>query len=72
MPRERTVVVPFRRPRCKVPHCERDSECRGLCRSCYQSAYLLVSAGVTSWDELEKRGKVQPTTTAKSWFLSEA
>jgi hypothetical protein len=68
MRRERTIIA--RRVRCLVPHCDRDAECRGLCRSCYQSAYQLVVTGSITWDELEARGKVRPTASAKSWFLS--
>jgi len=32
---------------------------RGLCSSCYQTAWLLVKAGRTTWDELEQHGKVK-------------
>jgi len=67
MPHERTVVT--RKPRCRVPRCQRDAECRGVCRSCYQSAYQLVAAGAITWKELEDRGKVDRTETAKQWFL---
>lgn len=66
--RERTVAV-SRRPKCRVPHCRRDAECRGLCRSCYQSAYQLVSDGVVTWDDLERRGKVESVRTTKAWLL---
>lgn len=68
MPRERTIMV--RTARCRVPVCDRDAECRGLCRSHYQSAYSLVVAGVTTWKELEDRGKCDRTASVKSWFLA--
>ena len=68
MRRERTIVI--RSAKCRVPHCPRKAECRGLCRSCYQSAYLLVSSGAISWSDLEQRGKVDVVRTAKEWFLA--
>jgi hypothetical protein len=70
MPRERTIVA--RAPRCRVPHCHRDSVTRGLCRSCYQSAYMLVREGYVTWQQLEDRGKCERTTSAKSFFLQTA
>lgn len=66
MRRERTFVA--RAPRCRVPTCSRDAKCRGLCRSCYQTAYLLTKHGV-SWEDLERRGKVAEVRTVKDWLL---
>ncbi len=67
----REITVAARTPRCRVPHCDRDSVSRGLCRSCYQGAYVLVNIEkVTTWEDLEKRGKVAATTSTKAWLLS--
>lgn len=67
MPREKTVAV---RSRCRVPHCGRDAHCRGLCPSHYQTAYQLVANEIVTWEELERRGKVEPVFSAKGWFLA--
>lgn len=64
---ERTIAT---RSRCRVPRCTRAAECRGLCRSCYQSAYQLVTAELVTWEQLEKQGKVEPVFSVKSWFLA--
>lgn len=61
------------RQRCRRPHCSRIATCRGLCQSDYQTAYQLVTAGVTTWEELERHGKAdEPRRSAKSWFLNKA
>ena len=70
MRREVTVATRLR-AKCRVPHCHRDGISRGLCRSCYQSAYQLVAGGTVTWTELERRGKVAAVQTSKSWFLEE-
>lgn len=66
--REKTIAVSVR---CRRPSCKRDAVCRGLCRSCYQAAFTLVTSGVTTWEHLERRGKVdEPRASAKGWFLA--
>lgn len=43
----------------------------GLCRSDYAAAHRLVSMGVTTWDELLAKGKIDPKRpSAKAWLLS--
>lgn len=67
----REVTVAVRTPRCKTPgHENRDAVCRGVCRSCYQSAWILVNDGAVQWKQLEERGKVEATTSTKEWLLS--
>ncbi len=68
MLREKTFAA--RVASCRVPDCKRDPACRGLCRSHYQSAYTLVVMGASTWKQLEEKGKVAATTSAKQWFLS--
>lgn len=41
---------------CLVPGCDRKSEARGICRSCYNSAVLEIQKYRTSWSELENLG----------------
>lgn len=67
MQREKVFMV--RGPRCLVPRCNRDASCRGLCRSCYQAAYMLVTSGSVTWQQLEARGKVNEVRTVKDWLL---
>ncbi len=43
--------------KCLNPKCENKSEVRGLCRSHYVYASLLVRTGNSTWEELEKHGK---------------
>lgn len=65
--KERTVLAGGR---CRRPQCWRGAMSRGLCGSCYQVAYQLVTSGATTWEELEKRGKADSLRrNAKSWFL---
>lgn len=67
--REHIIAVPAAK-RCRRPGCLRDAEIRGLCRSDYQTASVLVSEGVVSWEQLEQRGKVdEPRRSVKSWLL---
>lgn len=44
-------------PLCLRPGCGRTARARGLCDSCYQGAFNLVSNKRTTWEELEKNGK---------------
>jgi len=46
--------------KCLVKSCERKAYCRGLCRSCYQTALKAVSNGKTTWEELEAMGLSLP------------
>lgn len=57
--------------RCKRPGCKREAVAKGLCRSDYAAAHRLVADGITTWEELERKGKTDPKRpSAKSWFLA--
>lgn len=42
--------------KCRIDGCNGIAKWRGLCVRCYRSAWRLVSAGSTTWDDLVKRG----------------
>jgi hypothetical protein len=68
--REKTVAM--RLPvRCRRPRCQGEAKCFGLCRSCYYMAWLLVSKGMTTWEELRRTGRIdEPKRGAtKDWLL---
>lgn len=48
------------RPACLVPTCDREARSRGLCINDYNKACRLVREGKTSWEKLERQGKVHP------------
>lgn len=60
---------------CKFPDCEKKANARGLCDVHYTHAYLMVKRKKTTWDKLEKAGKVNPKIekpakpTFKDWLL---
>jgi len=66
-------------PNCLYPNCQSKQplgRARGLCNTHYQAAYLLVKKGRTTWEDLEKRGKVKPIApwyagTVSKWFLED-
>jgi hypothetical protein len=45
---------------CMVDQCKRPADTRGVCKSCYVHARVLVLSGETSWAELESMGLVMP------------
>lgn len=47
--------------KCLVPECDHNASCRGLCRSCYQTAFVLIKQGKTTWDQLVSFGLAGPT-----------
>lgn len=59
--------------KCLNPDCERVSETRGLCGTCYTVIREIVTAGQKTWAELEAEGKVLPKkrrpSTARQWVL---
>ena len=66
-----TTVVCTSKPRCLRAGCKRAAEIRGLCRSDYQTAYVLVATGVTTWEQLERKGRVdERRPSPKEWFLA--
>lgn len=70
--RETTIVPASTKPQriCLRPKCNRVAECRGLCGSDYVIANRLVNEGLTTWEELERKGKAEEhKRTAKAWFL---
>lgn len=67
--REHTVAMLLPQ-RCMRPRCPREAKVFGLCRSCYGQARQVVLAGLTTWEELRRNGKVaEPRRTAKEWLL---
>lgn len=70
---ERTIAMPqtIVIVRCKRPGCKNEAAARGLCRSDFTAAWRLVSDAVTTWEELERRGKVDPKRpSARQWLLA--
>ncbi len=62
-------------PLCLRPGCGKPAHIRGLCRCCYGSALLLVKKGVTTWEDLESKGKANRrfknrVGAAHEWLLS--
>lgn len=60
--------------RCMMPGCLENASCRGLCMKCYSMANRLVQQGRTTWEQLEKNGKILPkhSQNAKvNWLLEE-
>ena len=62
--------------KCLVPMCIADLRVRGLCVKHYSTARKLVSAGRTTWRDLEKAGKSEPQRSsargpgdASNWFM---
>jgi len=59
--------------KCLYPACKSEAITRGLCRTCYNVAQRLVREGQTTFDKLQKEGKMLPSTRDRSkhnWFLS--
>lgn len=57
--------------KCLTPECERKSKARGLCLPCYKVAGRLVVKEETTWEKLEKAGKIAPRKRklAANWLL---
>jgi hypothetical protein len=61
---------------CIVTDCKRPAETRGVCKSCYAHARVLVLSGETCWQELESMGLVKvahkhaPKNPLKAAFLA--
>jgi hypothetical protein len=49
--------------KCLVDGCEGEAKTRGLCHKCYQTAFMSVKKGKTTWDELVKLGLVKPASS---------
>lgn len=60
---------------CLYPGCTSSPITRGLCKIHYQYAYRLVQGGKTTWEQLEKEGKVAPKSKKveeiTNWFLND-
>jgi hypothetical protein len=56
---------------CLVPWCDKPITCRGLCRTHYQMMVRAVASGLTSYEALEKSGKITTTTYGhfSKWLL---
>jgi len=50
--------------KCIVDYCSNDTttlgSARGLCRSHYGSVRKLITKGITTWEQLEEKGKALP------------
>ena len=58
--------------RCLNPsHQNIDARARGLCVSCYNSAFYLVKYGRTTWEKLETSGRVSKKRygVTSAWLL---
>lgn len=56
--REATMCEPKEKKPCLRPNCGRPAHSRGLCRYCYKAADTLIKQGRTTWERLEKRGRI--------------
>lgn len=69
-----TEQKPTTNSKCMNPDCPKLPYSRGLCVSCYGSARSLVKNGLTSWEELVKKGKanepVKKVGKRQTWLLS--
>lgn len=67
--RERTIAASHM---CRRAGCTRlGDHARGMCEPCYRGTHKLVSDGVITWEQLERRGKVaQKKMTLKEWLLN--
>ncbi len=66
-PQNHDHVLPVSRPSkkeakslCLAPSCSHKVTTRGLCAAHYAFAYRLVKEGKTTWEKLEKRGRITP------------
>ena len=50
---------------CIRPGCSKAQHLRGLCISCYNAIAKAVSRGLTTWDALEKSGRINKTKNRK-------
>lgn len=50
--------------KCITDDCSRPVRIRGVCECCRQAMQKLVNAGKTTWDKLEKQGKIAPKKKA--------
>ena len=59
--------------KCLNPNCKRKARTRGLCGTCYVTAYNLVKKGRTTWAKLEASGKARPPVNrggkVTTWLL---
>ena len=52
--------------KCINPHCDRTARTRGLCNACHAEACRLCAAGKTTFEELERNGRLLPKATGNS------
>ena len=48
------------------PCCGKAARSRGVCHPTYTAAKRMIMRGETTWEQLERAGKVKPTTRYKS------
>jgi hypothetical protein len=72
--RERTIATTHKQYcRCGCGRTVDIGGARGLYSSCYRQIAKYVSDGLTSWEQLEREGKVgRKRETLKDWILSKA
>lgn len=61
--------------KCLFPECKNLEQTRGLCKTHYLTARILVKIGKTTWKELEDQKKVMAPrprrdSHVRDWFLS--
>lgn len=64
--------LPAVRVRCKNPYCKNPEVARGLCGSCNAAKSRLLREGLTTEEELVRKGKIDPKRrSAEDWLLAE-
>ena len=58
--------------KCAIKACNEEAATRGLCKSCYQNARRRVEAGEFTWEELERKRIVRPTTRGRRSAMLDA
>ena len=53
----------------KCLHCDRIPRTRGCCAPCYDRLHLLVQKGLTTFEKLEREGKVLPPKNNKAMLV---
>ncbi len=56
---------------CLIEGCHKEPTARGLCSSDYQMAHYMVSAGKTTWAQLEKIGMSSAAGVARGRFIKQ-
>lgn len=54
--------------KCRYPDCGRPARTRGLCKPCHAQAVRFVRLGKTTWEKLERSGKVSKLVNRTKGF----